>query len=158
ELAELHYLAGFALYWVGDLARCLDHYDRAIKIYRVTDDLRGLARVLIKKIYLTVVGSYGGTADVQPLEAILERLGTGDDELSAQVLMAIAEIYWIARQPGRAEKMAQRALDIGTRLGDEDICARASFDVAMAQNQSLRIRDALESYRRTRWYAQRSHN
>jgi tetratricopeptide (TPR) repeat protein len=158
QRAELHYRAGLASYWDGNMGRCLDHYDQAIKIYRLTNDIRGLAQVLIKKIYLTAVGSYGGQIDVQPLEAVLEMLGQDDLRLCAHLIMAMAEIYWIARQPNKAEVMAQRALEIGKHCHDDEICSRASFDLAMAQNQSLRVQEALESYERTRQYAQRARN
>jgi len=158
QRAELHYLAGFASYWDGNLGQCLDHYDQAMKIYRDINDIEGLTQVLIKKSYLTVVGAYGGPVDVQPLEAVVDMLGRDDHRLRARLLMAIAESYWVARQPQKAQVAAERALEIGTHLRDDEICSRASFDVAMVQSQSLRIRDAVESFERTRQYARQSQN
>ena len=153
QRAGLLYLAGQAAYEEGDTEGCITDLDEAIRLYRLTDDKRGLAEVLAKRIYLDIVGSYGEPVDVTPLDKALEVLAESDSRLVADLLIAMSEAYWTARRPQEAEAVARRALAIGARLNDHELSARASFDVALAQSQSLRLGEALTSYDEMRQHA-----
>ncbi len=154
--AALLFQAGAALYWDGDLVSCVRYYDEAIEVYCAIGDVRGLAQVQMKKTYLQISGSYGVSANMSALEELLEVLGLDAPDLRGYMMTALADLYSNARQPDRAAEMAQRALEVGHDLEDDQLCARASFNLAIAQNQNLQIHEALESYRQNRFYAKRA--
>jgi class 3 adenylate cyclase/tetratricopeptide (TPR) repeat protein len=65
-------------------------------------------------------------------------------------------VYRNARQGEKAEAMARRALDIGQRLGDHHLSARASSALALAHLNGRQIKEALECYRSAFAYARRT--
>src|SRR5262249_18805197 len=78
DRAALHYRAGLAHYRDMDVGPALDHYEKAIAAYRLTNDLHGLAQVLEirTRAYLTQASvPYGTLADVQLVEEVLNALG-----------------------------------------------------------------------------------
>jgi tetratricopeptide (TPR) repeat protein len=153
DRAELHYWAGRAHHRDQDAGPCLAHYEQAAEAYRLVEDVRGLARVLMEKAeiqYTLASVPLGTLPDMQPLEGILAALGEGEPALRGQIFAIMAQVYRNARQGDKAEAMARRALDIGQRLGDQHLCARASSALALAHLNSGQIKEALESYRSAR--------
>ncbi len=146
---ELHYLAGYAHYRDMDVGPCLDHYENAIEAYRLSGDVRGLALALKEKVgaHFTLASvPYGTMIDVQPLEEVLVALGENEPGLRGRLLAKIAQAYWHARQPDKAEEIARRTLEIGQRINDDPLCVEASLALALAQTQRLQVREALENW------------
>jgi hypothetical protein len=136
ERAELHYPAGFASYGTRPGAWSGSH-DHAIALHRHTR-LQGLAQVLIKRTYHgRELVRWAGRRS--PEDAPRE-LGEGDpgSPLTCSWRSPRSTDRPIAR-PGRADGPAPRISGWPTTTTS----LAASFDVAMAQNQSLRVRDAL---------------
>jgi class 3 adenylate cyclase/DNA-binding NarL/FixJ family response regulator len=161
DQAELHYWAGLAHYWNQDVGPCLDHYEKAIAAYRLTDDVRGLAQALIGKTHTRFTLAsvpLGALADLQPLEDVLTALGDRDPELRGHILAIMAEVYRQARQSANAQEMAQRALEIGQCLKDDRLCARASSALALAHINGLYLREAFECWQQALDYAQRTND
>jgi class 3 adenylate cyclase/tetratricopeptide (TPR) repeat protein len=98
----------------------------------------------------------GTLPDIQPLEEILAALGEGEPALRGQILAIMAQVYRNARQGDKAAAMARLALEIGQRLGDHHLSARASSALALAHLNDGRITEALESYRSAFAYARRT--
>jgi hypothetical protein len=92
----------------------------------------------------------GTLPDMQSLQDILAALGEGEPALRGQIFAIMAQVYRNAREGEKAEAMARRALDIGQRLGDQHLCARASSALALADLNGGQIKEALESYRSAR--------
>ena len=159
DRAELHYWAGRARHRDQDAGPGLAHYEQAAEAYRQADDVRGLARVLMEKAeiqYTLASVPLGTLPDMQPLEDILAALGEGEPALRGQILAVMAQVYRNARQGDKAEGMARQALEIGQRLGDQHLSARASSALALAHLNDGRIKEALESYRSAFAYARRT--
>lgn len=159
DRAELHYWAGRARHRDQDVGPCLAHYEQAAEAYRQADDARGLARVLMEKAeiqYTLASVPLGTLPNLQPLEDILAALGEGEPALRGQIFAIMAQVYRNARQGDKAEGMARRALEIGQRLGDHHLSARASSALALAQLNDGQIKAALESYRSAFAYARRT--
>ncbi len=159
DRAELHYLAGLARYRDMDVGPSLDHYEKAIEAYRLAGDVRGLAQALMEKTHahFTLASvAYGTLVDVQPLEAALEALGDQEAQLQGCIWATIAEAYWTARQPENAKQVAQRALEIGRHLEDDRLCVRALQGLALAQTQTLHVKEALENWQAALFHAQRA--
>jgi tetratricopeptide (TPR) repeat protein len=159
ECAELHYRAGFARYRDMDAGPCLDHYDKAITAYRLAGDTPGLAQVLIEKTrlhYTLASVPFGTLIDMQPLEESLEALGEREPGLRGRIAAVMAEAYWTARQTDQAEAMAQRALEIGQRLADDQLCTQASFALALARMQRTHVQEALATWQDSLAYARRT--
>jgi predicted ATPase/class 3 adenylate cyclase len=159
DRAELHYWAGRARHRDQDVGPCLAHYEQAAEAYRQAHDVRGLARVLMERAeiqYTLASVPLGTLPDMQPLEDILAALGEGEPALRGQILAIMAQVYRNARQGDKAEAIARRALEIGQRLGDHHLSARASSALALAHLNDGRIKEALESYRSAFVYARRT--
>lgn len=156
DRAELHYRAGFAHYRNMDIGPCLEHYEAAVAAYRQSGDMPGLARTLMAKTraYFTQASvPYGTLIDVRPLEEMLQVLGDAEPELRGYLSALIAEVYWHGRQTGQAERMARQALAIGRQGENRLICSYANHVLALAQVQSLRVREALRSWQDALAYA-----
>jgi class 3 adenylate cyclase/tetratricopeptide (TPR) repeat protein len=159
DRAELHYWAGRARHRDQDAGPGLAHYERAAEAYRQAGDVRGLARVLMEKAeiqYTLASVPLGTLPDLQPLQDILAALEEGEPALRGQILAILAQGYRNARQGAKAEAMARQALEIGQRLGDHHLSARASSALALAQLNDGQIKEALESYRSAFAYARRT--
>ncbi|MGH8056354.1 MAG: LuxR C-terminal-related transcriptional regulator, partial [Candidatus Entotheonellia bacterium] len=100
----------------------------------------------------------GTLAEVQPLEDVLEALGDREAGLRGRILAIMAEALRNARQTVRAKQMAQQALEIGQRLQDDELCARASSVLALAYIQGLQLREALESWQNALLSARRAND
>ncbi len=158
DLAELHYRAGLAYARDGNVSLSDAHYDKAIAAYRSLDDVHGQAHALTAKTLRMASASYGTLLDTQPLEELLEELGEDDLRLRGRLATSLSEIYWASRHRDRAETHAQYGLAVGQQLEAYPLCARASFNLALAQLQDLKVRAALEQYQHARDYARRAND
>jgi class 3 adenylate cyclase/tetratricopeptide (TPR) repeat protein len=157
ERADLHYRAGRARYHDQDVGPCRHHYERAIEAYRLAGDVPGLARALMEltRTALAIV-PLGALADLAPLEDALARLGDRDPGLGGHITAVMAEVYRNGRQAGPAKQYGERALAIGRSLGDEDLCAYASFALGLAHINDLDVRRALDCWERAVAHAHRA--
>jgi class 3 adenylate cyclase/tetratricopeptide (TPR) repeat protein len=153
-LAEVHYRMGLALARDGRVDDSVEHYDQAIAIYQRLGDLHGQVRTLMTKTLGIANASYGTLVDTRPLEVLLDQLGDQESALHGNLAIALSEIYWVGRRPETAEAMARRAVAIGQQFGDHQLSARASFNLALALVQNLRLQAAVEAYRQSYAYAQ----
>ena len=154
ERADLHYLAGLAHLWDGDIGPCLEHYDRAIEGYRYAGDTAGLAQALMAKTHTYPAAvTFGTLADMQEIEEVLEDLEEDELSLRGHLLNGIAQIYWVAQHPDKMAEMASRALEIGVRLHDDVLCSFACFQVGVSCVQQMHAEEALEYYQQARRYA-----
>jgi DNA-binding CsgD family transcriptional regulator/tetratricopeptide (TPR) repeat protein len=151
DRAQLHHLAGFAYYRDLDIGPAVDHYRKAIEGFRESDNKRALVTTLIQyaKCRITQASvAFGTMADVELLEALLDELGEEDTELRAQVLAQLSQVYWTARQTEKAESTAREALALAENTESDAITVEACSSLGLACLQSMRVREALESYRR----------
>lgn len=159
DRAALHYRTGLAYHRDGDAGPCLDHYDKAITAYRLSGDRRGLAYVLVEKtrIHFTLATvPYGTMVDIQPLEDVLQELGTHDPGLRGSIYAVISEVYRTAMQTDNAMEAAQKALQIGQHTHDYRLCAYASFALGLVQAQELHLPQLLESWTAAHAYARQA--
>jgi len=156
ERADLHRHAGLAHYRNMDVGLAVDQYERAILAYRAASNLRGLAQVLVERTraHVTLASvPYGAMVDVQELEAVLHALGEDEPAWRGQICAILAQVYWTAQKPEQAAAIARQALAIGNQIGDHHLSAEASHALALAQIQSLEVREALDSWQRCRAHA-----
>jgi len=161
EKAELHYWAGLAHYWNQDVGPCLAHYEKAVEAYRMANDIRGLAQVLMRRAetrYTLASVPLGTLIDVQPLKEVLEALGEREPRLRGRILAIMSENYRMARQTDKAKELATQALTIGQHLQDDHLCSHACSALALAHIQGLHVREALESWQRALVYARRAND
>jgi class 3 adenylate cyclase/tetratricopeptide (TPR) repeat protein len=161
QRGELHYLAGYARYRDMDAGPSLDHYEKAISAYRLSGDIQGLALALKEKVgaHFTLASvPYGTLIDVQPLEELLSALGDTEPGLGGRLWAKMAQAYWHARRPGKAEEMALKALEIGQHSNDDPLCAEAYVALALVQSQSLRLQEALDSWQNSLAAARREND
>ena len=147
DQAELHYLAGFAYYRDLDVGPCQDHYERAIESFRKTGDTAGVTRALTEKMrvgYTLNAVPFGTLVDPKPLDDVLKSLGDREPRLRGRALHTMSGVYFHARQPQKAEEMAQRALEIGEEINDDRLSAEATAALALTHMQSLQLVEALE--------------
>ena len=159
DRASLHYRAGYAYNRDFDAGPCLDHYEKAIEAFRNLGDVVGLARAQQEKTraaYTFGSVAYGKLTDVEPLERALEALGEREPQLRGSCLDTLANAYWTARDQDKARELADRALEVGRRVGDDGLCARACGTLALTELQRLHLREALEISQRGLEYARRS--
>jgi tetratricopeptide (TPR) repeat protein len=156
ELAELYYRAGAACEQDGDVSRSEAYRDLAIAAYRQLGDIDGLARTLIDKTLRAASTVYGTMTDTQPLEDLLEEVDDALPGLRARIAVALSELYTMGGQHAAAVGMAQNGLGLGQQSGDLPLCARASFNVALAEAQDLLPQAAVEHYQQARIYAQQA--
>lgn len=150
ERAELHHLAGRAHYRNMDVGPALDHYERAVACFQLTDDVRGLSQALAEKVQISFTLAsvpYGTLIDLNPLENAVGNLGETERGLQGYLWATIAKAYWVARLPERTEPAARRALELGRQTKNNTLCAEAHIAVALSQSQSLQLREELESWR-----------
>lgn len=151
ELAELHRKAGLAYFRRQDSGPCLHHYDAAAEGFRAVGNTRGLARTLNERaratvwLGLTAFGSSGD--DVKPLEEALDGLGSDESDLRAQLMMTLAESYWAARRAREAEAIGSAALETASEAGDHRLCAEVSINLGLIRHQTLRVEEALSTWR-----------
>lgn len=160
ERAELHYWAGLAQYRNGDIERCLEHYKKAIELYRLTGDVRGLAQALMEqtRVYYRNPASYGTLIDIRLLEEVFEVIGECEPRLRGNIAATLSQTYWAARQTDKSEEMARHAQEIGHRLQDDRLCTQAGFALGLAHSQSLHLKNALESLQTALVHAQRTND
>jgi len=151
DLAHLHHRAGFAYYRDLDIGPSLDHYREAIDRFRSIGDKRALVTTLIQyaKCRITQASvAFGSLADVELLEELLQDLGEEDVDLRAQTLAQLSQVYWTARQSDKAESTAREALELAESMDNDQTIIEACSSLGLACVQKVRLRDALESYRR----------
>lgn len=161
ERAEFHHRAGLSYYRDMDIGPGLDHYEKAIAAYRLTDDLEGLAHVLMAKTraYMTQAAvPYGTLIDMRMLEEVLDVLGVQNPGLRGRILATMAEAYWHARLTDKAEDLTRQALEIGQDSRDDLICFHAHHVLALVYMQRLRPKEALESWKNALAFARKAEN
>ncbi len=161
ERAEFHHRAGLAYYRDMDIGPGLDHYEKAIEAYRLTDDMEGLAHVLMAKTraYMTQAAvPYGTLIDMHMLEEVLSTLGVQNPGLRGRILATMAEAHWLARLTDKAEELARQALEIGQNSQDDLICFHANHVLALVCMQRLHPKEALESWRNALALARKAEN
>ncbi len=159
DCAELHYYAGLSRYQDMDVGPCRAHYEKAIDFYRSADDTRGLARVLAENTRIVNTldpAPLGMLRDMQPLEDVLNRLGSDDQDLQGNILVVMSGAYRAAGQTDKAETIARQALAIGQHTQDAALCSRSSHLLALAQNQNLLVLEAIENWQHALTYAQQA--
>jgi tetratricopeptide (TPR) repeat protein len=159
DRADFHYQVAQAYHRAMDTGPGLDHYDRAIEAYQRTGDRRGLGLTLMEKARLSyyTAASHGTLIDVQPLEEVLELLGSDAPDLHGNIAAIMAEAYWVGQQVDKAEEMARYALATGRGSGDDRLCAQASHVLALVQALGRRrVQDALESWQNALVYARQA--
>jgi hypothetical protein len=156
ELAELYYRAGAACEQDGDISRSEAYRDQAIASYRLLGDVGGMAQALIDKTLRSGSTAYGTRADTQALEALLEEIGETVPGLRGRIAVALSELYTMGDRGAEAVRIAQNGLTLGQQSGDLQLCARASFNIALAEAQELQPQVAIEYYQQARLYAQQA--
>ncbi|MDH3603798.1 MAG: hypothetical protein OEU26_29670, partial [Candidatus Tectomicrobia bacterium] len=149
ERAELHYWAGLAYYRDHDVGPCLDHYEKAIEMYRSSEDVKGLAHMLMvqtRALYTLTPVPLGTLIEMQPLEDVLEALGESEPGLRGSIAAVMAEAYCIARQTDKAEEMATQAIATGRRIADDRLSAYASSVLAQTRTACMHFEEALQSW------------
>jgi tetratricopeptide (TPR) repeat protein len=94
--------------------------------------------------------------DTQPLEACLEAVDEALPGLRGRIAVALSELYAVGGRSADAIGMAHNGLRLGQQIGDLQLCARASFNAALAEAQDLQPQAATEHYRQARTYAQQA--
>jgi DNA-binding NarL/FixJ family response regulator len=152
ELAQLHYLAGFAYYRDLDIGPSLQHYAIAVDRFKQTDDTAGLGRALIDQANCRITQAsvaFGALAEpATDLEDLINDLDDDNLELRAHALAQLSQVYWTARDQSRAEQTALEAVKISEDLQNDRLLVESITSVGLAQIQSLRLREALTSYSR----------
>jgi class 3 adenylate cyclase/tetratricopeptide (TPR) repeat protein len=159
DRASFHYRAGLAHYYDQDVGPCLHHYDKAIDAYREIGDIRGLAQALMEKTrthFTLATVPLGTLADLKPLEDVLGALGDREPGLRGHIAAVMSEAYRNGRQAEKARQRAQQALEIGQQLGDDYLCAYASFALGLAHINDLHVREALDGWQNALAYARRA--
>jgi class 3 adenylate cyclase len=157
--AELHYRAGQCHYRAANAGPCIEHYSKAVEWSEKAGDVRGLAlaQLELARVRVTLAPvAYGTAPDVLAIEDAMERLGDGDPALRGCMLAVLSEVHWTARRPELATAAAGEALEIGRFIADDRLCAEASDALALAQTQTVRLREAGESQRNALEYARSS--
>jgi len=148
ERAEIHRRAAAAYYYRSDVGPCMHHFDQSIRLFRDAADASGIARaVAMKYRAVSIHGAVaiGELANVNELNECLTLLGDGHAALRAQIKGALAEVYWIARSRGEADRHATEALHLAQAAGDYRVCAEMHSHVSMTQGQRLALLDAVHS-------------
>jgi tetratricopeptide (TPR) repeat protein len=146
EQAQIHRWAGYAYHRLSDEGPCFAHLDVAITGFQATGDDAGLAASLSERTRARVIFGkvvYSHLDDVRLLEEVLNRLDESEWRLRAGALGALSVSYWAAGQFGRAEDLANQGLAIARQHGDHFLCADLCWDLAAAQQQAMRLREAL---------------
>lgn len=159
QRADLHYHAGLARYRDMDVGPCRDHYEKAIQSYRLSNNMQGLAQVLVEKtriLFSLDSIPWGTLIDLQPLEDVFAALGDTEPGLCGNIAAVMAEAYRMGGQPDKAEAVAQQALDIAQRIYDDSLSSRASHVLALAQNQNMKLLEAVENWQNALTYARRT--
>jgi tetratricopeptide (TPR) repeat protein len=146
ENADVHRWAGHAYHQLSDQGPCFAHLDAAIAGFRATGDTVGLTAALSERARARVVFGkvvYSHLDDVRLLEDALAALDESEWRLRAGALGALAVTYWAAGRFERAEELATMGLTIARAHGDDRLCAELCWDLASAQQQGVRLREAL---------------
>ena len=154
ELAELAYLAGVAYARDGDHVRSDAYHDQAVAAYRRIGDLQGAVQALIPKMLRLANEAYGTLTDTRELEALLEDVRDQDVLIQAKIAIALSEVYWAGLHQQQAESMALKGLELAQGIKDWQLCARASFNAALARGQRLQLIQSLTDYQEAQRYAQ----
>ncbi len=159
EKADVYYQAGMAHFWNQDAGPALDRLENAAEIYRTLGDRRGLAHTRIWQMQLRLMYDLlplGALPDVQPLHDVLDLLGDAEPLLSGHIMAELSQAYRFARENERANELAQHALDIGRRIRDDRLCARASEALGLAYLGRLHVQPAIDRWQESIMFAKRS--
>ena len=147
ERARLHYLAGYYFHRNWDAGPALQHYDRAVELYRDRADVRGSVNALKERLRasVTIAGpELDASAAARELEGELSELGEADPSLRARALDALATYYWSMRGGGpRAGELAQEAMAIARRQADPGLASEIASIAALIHLGELDVGGAL---------------
>ena len=142
EIADLAYRAGVALYRNSDPVPSRIHLERAEAAYRAASDPSGVARALTDRTRAELTaGRFGTRVALEPLEAALADLD--DPGLQARLLAQMADALWLQGDVERGREFADRAVSIGSSVGEHEACTRALVALAVIDWLGLRLTDAL---------------
>jgi class 3 adenylate cyclase len=153
EIADLAYRAGVAHYRNSDPVPSRKFLERAEAAYRDAADPSGVARALTDRTRAEITaGRFGTQVALEPLETALAALD--DPALRARLLAQMADALWLQGDVPRGREFAERAVAIGTAVGEHEACTRALDALAVIDWLELRLTDALahleEALRHTR--------
>ncbi len=161
ERAEWLRRTGVAMNQSWDLGPSLALYDESVELFRSLGDVVGAGRALKDRVRLMAIDlgrrDEETRRDIATLEELLDDLRDGGHALLAgQVLDTLASCAWAVGDVGQTETLAREALDIGEKLGDDDLCAQVSTALALAHLQRGELDSALERWRTGQVFAQRA--
>jgi DNA-binding CsgD family transcriptional regulator len=159
DLADLYYHAGLAHYRDLDAQASLTVLDKAVAANEAIDHIDGLAWSLVQRTAAMITLGFtaaGETANLQPLQNVLDRLGTSRPQLRGEILAQMSDAYFVGRQLEQSFAAARQALAIGREIESDAICARATTSLALAQSIVLLLRESAETYRQSSRYAART--
>jgi class 3 adenylate cyclase len=142
EIADLVYRAGVAHYRNSDPVPSRRLLERAEAAYRAAADPGGVARALTDRTRAELTaGRFGTQVALEPLEDALAALD--DPALQARLLAQMADALWLRGDLDRGREFAERAVAIGSEVGEHEACTRALDALGVIDWFSLRLRDAL---------------
>jgi class 3 adenylate cyclase len=148
-LAQLHFLTGVAYQHDSDFSHCTLHYGKALTAFTQAGNLVGQAETLRSKTrvaYLTAATTYGVRSDLSQQERILTQLGAAEPRIRGELLEAMSQVHWTARDTARAIDSAERALSLAEETDDERLRHHAHFSLGLALFQSGDLQASLHSY------------
>ncbi|WP_179130878.1 ATP-binding protein [Candidatus Entotheonella palauensis] len=148
--ATLHHQAALSYYHNQDVGPALDHFERARAAYEVSGNRSGLAQSLMWLVRLRLMHATVPMGvlppNVEALEAVLAMLDDADLTLQGHIMTVLSQAYRHAREAVRGTDLAQAALDIGRRLGDDRLCAQAGQSLGLAHLSRLQVESAAASW------------
>ena len=150
ELAWLCYRSGLAHFCNRNVAQALGSFERAILFYEAQANTHGLAMATMWHIRLRCLHGlvpYGVLpSGVEILQTIVSGLSDGDTDLRGQLMEALSQAYYHARQMEAAHDWANQALDLGHRDQDDRLCMRAGEALGKSYLGNLHVNLAINRW------------
>lgn len=149
DQAELHFQAGMSYHRDLDVGPCRHHLDQAAQGFREVGDKKGLGRALALQMRSQITQAsiaYGERLNIEAAEQALAELGSEDDELRAELLCRMSQVYWTGRQPEKAREVAGEALALGVKLKHPRIRSDARMSLGLGCLQMLDLQEAVEHW------------
>jgi CHAT domain-containing protein/Tfp pilus assembly protein PilF len=123
----------------GRFADALDAWNSALSEYRVKDDKRGQARVLLYKAeaYLSIGQSYKAISSLKSALALAEE--ADDERLAAQVAGSLGTAYLLANRVDEARALLEKAVEqerAGNRPGSAAVAGNNLGNLLASQGES----------------------
>jgi class 3 adenylate cyclase len=142
EIGDLAYRAGVAHYRNSDPVPSRRLLERAEAAYRAAADPGGVARALTDRTRAELTaGRFGTQVALEPLEDALVALD--DPALQARLLAQMADALWLGGDLDRGREFAERAVAIGSEVGEHEACTRALAALGVLDWLGLKLTDAL---------------